>query len=486
MTKIERKDLKIQRADVVGLAVVMAAVLAGTYFLGQTILQNFPNSADEHAYLFQAQLFAEGRCSAAAHPQQEFLSPFFILTHNNRVFSIFPPGWPLVLSLGVRMGVPDFVNPCLAALTVPIVFMLGLVLFGRWQAWLSVFLTVPSPFFLFNAASYFSHPACLLGISLTALCLVLWERHERWWLAAGAGFAYAAAFSIRELTAVLVLSFPIAWIIWRSRFRWRFVLFFIVGTMPMAWWYLWYNATLTGHWFQLVRFLAPGERLGFGMREIRVFDYVEIQNYAPLDACRNLIGNLERLVLWTVPGLPLLAVWGAWRNRANGWAMVFSVSAVLLLLGYCLYPSDGGNQYGPRFYYECLIFLGLLASAGISVANWRKWLWGAIAIVLLNSALIGWHATSHHRQIYQRRTLYRLVDRRKLEHAVVFVVSPSGDMTQGDLIRNLPDPHEADVIYAWNLGQRNRELLKTMPDRTFFLFERDAKSNLYFLKRYKP
>ena len=40
--------------------------------------------------------------------------------------------------------------------------------------------------------------------------------------------------------------------------------------------------------------------------------------------------------------------------------------------------------------------------------------------------------------------------------------APSGDMTQGDLIRNLPDWEQADVIFAWHLGARNQLLMQLL------------------------
>lgn len=479
--------IQIRRADAVGIVFVMVMVLMGSFILNQTVLHDFPNSADEHAYLYQAQLFAEGRLSAPAHPRQDFLSPFFILTHHGRVFSIFPPGWPLILSLGVRLGVPSLVNPCLTALTVPIVYLLGLLLFDRRHAWSSIVFLVLSPFLSFNAASYFSHPACLFGVSLVTLFLVLFIKTERWWLAFAAGCAFSATFAIRELTAVLVLSIPIIWVFWRSRSRYRFVLCFTVGAFPFAWLYVWYNAALTGHWFEFIRFLSPSERLGFGPREIRVFDYVEIQTYGIDDAWKNLIRNTGRLFLWTLPGLPLLAMWGFWRVRTNAWIKIFGISVILLPLGYALYPSDGGNQYGPRFYYESLIFLCLFSSYfGTLFLKRTRILVGLVGAGILGGILICSHASYIEWKINQRRAIYRLVERSDLHQAVIFVAASSGDMTQGDLIRNSPDPDSANIIYAWNLGKRNRELIESMPDRTFYLFGRDTRTGFNFLEHYEP
>ncbi|MGC9327377.1 MAG: hypothetical protein ACP5I1_07065, partial [Candidatus Hinthialibacter sp.] len=103
--------------------------------------------------------------------------------------------------------------------------------------------------------------------------------------------------------------------------------------------------------------------------------------------------------------------------------------------------------------------------------------------LLAAAALFVTHGQFFHRQIYERRTLYRLVERRALHNAVVFVSAPSGDMTQGDLIRNPADPQQASVIYAWHLAERNRELAAFFPHRSFYLFGKNPQTGAVFLQR---
>ncbi|MDX9754789.1 MAG: hypothetical protein RBU29_12565, partial [bacterium] len=59
---------------------------------------------------------------------------------------------------------------------------------------------------------------------------------------------------------------------------------------------------------------------------------------------------------------------------------------------------------------------------------------------------------------------------------------PSGDMTQGDLIRNTPGFPQAPVIYAWDLGPRNAELLAAFPHRTVYFFGQNKKTGVFYLK----
>ncbi len=471
------------------LLTAVASALAA-YGIGALILQHFPNSADEHAYLYQARLFAEGRITAAAHPAQEFLNPFFIITHNGRVFSIFPPGWPLILALGVKTGLEDWINPLLAAATAVVLFQVGKMVSGPREAWLTVLFAAVSPFFLWNSASYFSHPACLLGVLITVWFLLLADRagHPGWAVLAGAAFSWT--FSVREMTAGLLLSLPVLAAVYRSPRRMRFLGGFLLGALPGLLLYVWYNAELTGRWFCPARYLLESERLGFGERRITLFDYVEIQTYGPREAATHLARNLGRLLLWTFPGMPLLAALGAWKGRSDPWIRTFAAAAVLLPLGYVLYPAEGGNQYGPRFYYESLGFFSLLAARGVSRAaldniRWRRiGRMGLIGGILFSAAAGIMESRFYYRQIYERRILERLVKYHRLRHAVVIAGSPAGDMTQGDLIRNAPDPAAAEVVYAWDLGERNIILMKAFPGRSFYRFLRDPESGVFYLRQY--
>ncbi|MBI1390000.1 MAG: hypothetical protein GC154_16285 [bacterium] len=472
------------------LAVLSFAALAAARALGHWGLNDFANSADEFAYLFQAHTFARGEPSVAAHSLQEYLSPFFILTREGRTFSLFPPGWPALLTIGVWVGAPWWVNPCLAALSVPAAYHLARCWLDPGGAWRAAWLMALSPFFLFNAASLFSHAAAMTALAWMLVFLMAGMERGGWFRAALAGVCFGYAFTVREYTAVLIAAPPLGLALLRAPRRVAFATAFCTGAAPFALAYAAYNHALTGGWLMPARFLSPSERLGFGERVIQVFDYKETLYFGPLDGLANTARNLGRLFLWTPPGLPLLAAWGVWRLRANAMALALAASCVLLFTGYALYPSDGGNQYGPRFYFEALPFLAIFASAGIAdlynrmnIASKSLQRGIAAAMIVLTFALAGYWCVQRHHQIVRRETLFRLVESRHLQDALVFVSSPSGDMTQGDLIRNLPGFENADVVYAWNMGERNAEIARAFPDRTPFLYGIDPRNGAPYLQR---
>ena len=452
--------------------------------MGAWVLQDFANSADEFAYHYQAKTFEQGQLSNPKRPRQEALSPFYILSHQDKVFSLFPPGWPLLLSFGTSANLIHWVNPWLAGLAITAAYGFARQLSDRKTAWLTVALMILSPFFLFNAASLFSHTACLFFCLTTAALLVRNQEAGHCGLALLAGLMGAYAFTIREMTAVLVLAPWVVYCWFYSRRRVFDLLLWLLGALPVLAAYFAYNQALTGAGWMPPRFLMESEQLGFGERTIRVFDYVRTQTHTPLDALIYTARNLGRLFLWTAPGLPLLALWFAWRKRFCRYLVPLGASMVLIIIGYCFYPTEGGNQYGPRFYFETFPFWALLAAMGCRELFprlvQRKWI---IAAILL-AVLVQWGAwiRFYQEQIQERRTLFRLVEHRQLANALVFVGAPSGDMTQGDLIRNLPPLTEQPVIYAWHLGERNQAVMQRFPERNAYFFGWDEARRTYFLQ----
>ena len=75
------------------------------------VLQQFPNSADEWSCIFLAKCFQQGKLYAATHPLQEFFQFNHIGARQGRWFSVYPPGWPLLLSLGLALLIPSLINP---------------------------------------------------------------------------------------------------------------------------------------------------------------------------------------------------------------------------------------------------------------------------------------------------------------------------------------------------------------------------------------
>ena len=206
------------------------------------VLEGVPHVQDSVTYLFQAETMARGALTAPAPPlaAAESTAHFdqeFLLVRDDRWFGKYPPGWPALLAAGVRLGAPWLVNPLLAALSIALIFRLGVTLGARGSrgageqggvrhasrvtpnslpaslptALLTAVLLATSPFFLIMSGSLMAHPAELFWALLfmlawaKALARPLVTHHApaaRW--AVVAGLALGALFLTRQFTAVTI------------------------------------------------------------------------------------------------------------------------------------------------------------------------------------------------------------------------------------------------------------------------------------------
>ncbi len=432
------------------------------------VLQHFPNSADEYAYLWQAEALAGGHLTARTPEPRDAFAFFHLGDRDGVRYSRFPPGFPLLLVPGVLLGVPGLINPLLAALGLGVTYLLGVRWVGPRAALVGVLLVLLSPFYLLNAGSFHSHPSAMFAIVCAVYAADRAKRHHRagrWLVACGAGLG--TAFLVRPYTAVLI-GVPLA--LWASRVEgedegrrfgtWvRRLAWVAAGGMPFLAVYLGVNHAISGSvWVPATRYLDPEEGVGFGVHG------------------HTLHQGLKNTFFWFLEGFgytffmtPLLLLLA--RGRAGRREKLLWAWMGVLVVGYLFYWNPGGNRYGPRFYFEALPAFALLTGVGAVEAFSRRPLRPILALF----AIIGLAATArtlavHHHQVAARRDVYRQVAALGLDHAVVILLSGAGDMPVYDLTRNPPEFASAPVLYARGLGPADKALLDRFPDRDFYYY----------------
>ena len=503
-----------------GLTVVCGLLfLIGSIFLlhevNQKILHAFLSSADEHSCYFLAECLRKGKLFVEIPPLADFFNVVHVGMRDGKWYSVYPLGWPLIWALGLNLNMVDWLNPVMASLAILLFYFAGSKLFGRVAAALGLFVMFFNPFFIFTAASYFSHGTCFLMISIFLYAFLRWrEAYENgrdpvgW--AALAAFACGYGLMTRYLTMAAIagpfllyhfLPILFGWkansrtgfrylTVKRPQFRKSDLFFLTVVGIFMAL-ILGQNYLVTGKAFKApVKYYQSWERLGFKKGHYTVVDaffflvariFFLMDWFAPafVGLYLVLIFNLRRLTI----GIPSSALKiGSGATLRN----IFRLGMVFLACAYFLYYSWGGNQWGPRYLWEGMPFLCISVADWI-VSSWRKgssrvrkYLLSFVIMSLVTSGIIFVRqAATVEESSRQRRALYDLAEQTILKPAIVFIHGFLGDrlvLAEDDAVRNSPFL-DGRILYAHDLGGKNALLMKHYPDRVYYRggFDRNRK-----------
>ena len=426
-------------------------VFAVTLILNLIAFDRLPRTDEVH-YLFQAKTFALGHIYALSpgDPMNEALRTGLISNIDGKWFSIFPPGWPAALAVGVALDVPFLVNPIIAALTVPI----GYAFVSRWAsqrlAVLTTLLLAVSPWFLAMGASMMSHSlTLLLVLSAWLLMQAGSPRRPLAWFAAGTLLGWL--FLTRPLEGVTIGVLTGLWAMTQVNLKavsgWAMLAAYGAGCALIGALIFPYNQALTGNAFltpidQYFDLLwHPGaNRLGFGA-DIGSPDHwggVDVWlGHSPLEALVQAQFNIKainvELLGWSIGSLVLLYVHLLWgRISRADWCMLAVIGVTIA--AYALYWFNGGFYIGPRYWFMTLfpaVFLsarGLQTAAGLlgrdDGAHGRETV-AALVVLLAATAMISflpWRATGRYWGFRGAHSAYRdLAATGTLDNALVFI-----------------------------------------------------------------
>ncbi len=464
--------LEFQRVETVTWAVVLVGVVSFflSIFVALVILEAFPNSSDEYAYLFQAEMFSDGKWWERAHELPAFFYINNIPQQEGILLSRFPPGWPLLLSSAFEAGFsPALVNPVLAVTALAVLYHFARIYYGQSTALWSVTLVALSGYYLFNAGSFFSHVSCALFSLVFVFCIYGYRNARNPALAILAGFSIGMVVATRYYTGVLIfLPFLVMLL---KEYRWksfRLFLWMAVGATPCIAYLLWYNYSITGNALLPVTLWAyPNEGLGF------------VKGYTFMTAVEHFVRWIIMFVYWTSPGLLILYLIFLWRKikrPAERLADPGDYAFLMLAAGYFFYYQIGGNQYGPRFMFEGFPFLVLFVVSK-TLQSGSRW---AVAILVACAVypVLKFPFIAHREALIvdQRQDLYELIRKEKITHAVIFVCSPTSPlrpMPADDLTRN--DAMFAnDVVYILPVPGINEQIMEYYDGRAFYQYVREV------------
>ncbi len=409
-----------------GIARLLALLLALATFgltaaVSRSPFERLPHLEDEIAYLYQARIFAGGNLVIPTpEPRISYWQPF-VVDYEGRRFGKYPPGWPLLLSVGVLLGQPWVVNAFLATLAVALTYRLGRELFDAETGVVAALLTAISPTFLLLSGSLMAHTAALWWGALLAFALLRLERTRRARWAALGGLALGMLVNTRPLTA-LGLALPFTLAAGLSLLRGvgralagpgarglpggggtavvRLGLAFAVAAGVVSALTPIYNQAAVGDPLgNLYTLVWEYDRLGFGPCCGRT-------GHTPEKALRNLRFDLA---LWSSDlfGWQMSEATHGWLQTHTGWWLGQGLSWAWLpvglaaarrkrwawllagmfagLVGVHLLYWIGAQTYSARYYSEAIPALALLSAAGVTAAARRA---SRLGVYVLLSAMV--------------------------------------------------------------------------------------------------
>jgi hypothetical protein len=373
-------------ADILALLLTIAGFLASS-LVTQRVFEGVPHIEDEIAYVWQAKALIEGHMKISSPPHHSSYIVPFIVDYLGERFGKYPPGWPALLSVAIRLGIRAWINPFMAGLGVWLTYLLGKRVFSEFVGLLAAGLTVTSPFFLMNSGSLLSHPFGLVLSSLLALGWLesFWDDKtaknkedlaqvkKQWLYAIISASALGLLVLTRPMTALAVAApFGIhgLYLMFRSDARKRLRLFvFALMAILFVGLYLLWQYSLTGDpllnpytlWWSY-------DKVGFGSGYGRISGGHTL-NLAWINLRNSLIAGSSDLFGWSSFSWIFLP-FGLWAARRNPKGLLLGSVVVSMVLLYMTYWI-GATLYGPRYYYESLFSLTLFSAAGIAwLAGW--------------------------------------------------------------------------------------------------------------------
>jgi hypothetical protein len=370
---VERLLLTLDRQRYVVATVLWGGLCAGSLW----VYQNHPLSMDEYAAVFQAKVFAAGAMHGQFPPDlldilipHRFQNQFLMVNRNTgAVLSVYWPGFSLLLTPFVWLGIPWACNPTLVVASFLLIGRIARDLIASPLAagWALLF-ALASPAFVASGITYYSMPAHLL-FNLVFAWLLSAPSPLRMFLA---GFVGGFALSLHNPFPHTVFALP--WVLWlatRRAQRLRNMVCLLAGYLPMVLllvvgWSLWRQDVL--HVGAQAKFLVEAgsnlhptilqRTLGMLHGFLRVISWP-----ADPEIILARLAGLVKLWLWAAPLLLLLAWWG-WRGEKQPALRLLGSSALWTFFAYFLILFDQGHGWGYRYFHSAWGVLPVLAALG--------------------------------------------------------------------------------------------------------------------------
>jgi hypothetical protein len=471
-------------------------ILAIAIILNIFFYERHPHIPDEVAYLYHAKYFSKGLLTMPPPPVPEAFNIDLMFYDTDRWFSPVPPGWPAILSIGTKLGVPWMVNPILAAGSIILSYIVLKDVFNVMTARIGTFLLAMSPWYIFMAMNFMTHTLSLF-CTLTAIASIIWARKR---VKALYGWVGGISIGILSLTRPLE-GFVVAIMLglWSiglggKRLKKSAITGLVIGTVIIGSLMLPYNKILTGSIFKFPimaytdKYFGPNTNaFGFGPDRGVGWAHDPLPGHGLLDALIN--ANLNffsvniELYGWSIGSLLFLIIllFSGWMKKNDYLLFVFSIAVIGL---HTFYWFSGGPDFGARYWYLILFPFVALTARGIQalektidiVPNNRTHSTRVYAAVLSLSIItlanfIPWRAIDkYHQYRGMRPDIRSLAEQNNFGYSLVLIQGNRHPDYHSTAIYNPINLYDKVPVYAWdNNVQSRKKLLGVFSNRDIWI-----------------
>jgi hypothetical protein len=453
---------------------------------------HLPHVQDSVAQVFHGKIFAAGRLTAPSPPLRDFFY-YQHMINNGQWYSQYPPGHSFLMMLGLLLGAPWIINPLLGAATVVLLYALGRELYGDGIGRIAAVLGLFSPFVLFMSSEFMNHATTLFLFTVFLIFYARTVRMQSTASAIAAGAALGWIVNIRPLTAAtLALPFALyACSLLQREFR-HYKKPFLALSLA---------ASVFVSLLLAFNYLTNGSPFLFGYQVLHGNEHLPGFGHAAWgeahtlqkgirNTLNNFVGLNKYLFEWPVPSLIFVCILVA-SGKPNRWDRMLFFAFLSLAAGYLLYWYQDWC-FGPRFLYETAGIMILLTARGMQRVPYMlkmifkirisaKRLYGLTTSVAVFCTLYA--MASNVPALYKaysgnywevNRKLFRVVEQQKIGKAVIFTNHFFGCL----LMANSPFL-DTEVIYAVDLGQRNRKMMALYPGYRYFIARGDTIQEIF-------
>ncbi|MCI0444695.1 glycosyltransferase family 39 protein [bacterium] len=435
--------------------ILSLSVVVTTFLICKYVLGFITHVADETSYLFQARILASGKLWLSPPAAPEAFAVDHIITTNSKWCSVYPLGWPLLLSIGWLIGSPWIVNPIVTGIAALGVCRLGTLLYDHNTGRLACALFCVSPFVLMTGSGSMSHMAALCAATwcVAELIAAFQSQQKKHYILAGlfAGFALIA----RPFTTLFLLTPAFLWSLIQDRRR---SLPSLIGFIPLALMGAIYNWTLFGN------LIASGYLYDPTYHAVNFSVRYYLQSIPWYFFRLN-----DSIWHWPWPDLLIFVPLLFYKPKFKfEWLLI--LCSLTLLIAYCAFSWRDVVYGGPRYIFEIVGFLSVFAAQSIRVLlqripNRTLQIVFVVPILLLPLVRSLPFQIQHHSQIYhgQSNQFVKILEQTPVGKNALILLSRDQYTLRTFFFLNALPPSTGNRVFVRDIPEKRNQILDAYP-----------------------